>query len=33
MASSPRIVFIKENERTISGIIYNNDKNKITIYL
>lgn len=33
MASSPRIAFIKENERTISGIIYNNDKNKITIYL
>jgi len=33
MASSPRIAFIKENEKTISGIIYNNDKNKITIYL
>jgi hypothetical protein len=29
----PRIAFIKENERTISGIIYNNGKNKITIYL
>jgi hypothetical protein len=33
MVSSPRIVFIKENEKTISGIIYNNGENKITIYL
>jgi len=33
MISSPIIAFIKENERTISGIIYNNGKNKINIYL
>jgi hypothetical protein len=33
MVSSHRIAFIKENERTISGIIYNNGENKITIYL